>query len=101
MNRFIAIHDKYGIFITSINGAAFFSDNDPFGFTKCESFENEEEAKNFFEARMPDYVEEFSFIEVDSRTDKVDVVEIIKSGYDGKHTENMFLNLPAASEALH
>lgn len=101
MKRIVAIHKEYGIYITTINNVAFFSNKELVGFTKCQSFENETEAINFFTLYMPDYVSDFTFRVVESLTDKPSVIELIKSGCSEENTSGMFFNLPVETNYVH
>lgn len=100
MTRTIAIHKEKGIFLGVIAGYAVFSKTDPIGTPKAYSFNSPEEAKKFVETSIPVSSNTMFYPEIETLSEYVSCVDIIKQGYE-KYTYNMMDYLDMPSEAKH
>jgi|APCry1669189034_1035192.scaffolds.fasta_scaffold110637_2 hypothetical protein len=100
MKKTIAINEKYGVFIGTVAGYAIFSKNDPVGSYKAYGFKNEVEAKLYFDENLSKSKKGTFFVSIDSDTDYVSCVDIIKAGY-GEHAADMINNMHMPSEAIN
>jgi hypothetical protein len=99
-----------GIFIGTIGNIAVFSRQDVLQSTKAFGFAKKQEAVAYVEKFMPSIKDTAEFIEIPVNVgnlsiekpdehDYIDVVDIIRAGY-GKHSKEMFLNMPT-NPTLH
>lgn len=98
--RVIAINPDKGIFLGTVAGYAIFSKNDPIGISKAYGFESPEVAKEFFGDSLPSYANTMLYPVIETETDYVSCVDIIKQGYE-KYTHYMVDYLDMPSEAKH
>ena len=96
----IAINPDKGIFLGSVAGYAVFSKTDPIGIPKAYGFDSPEAARKFFETSLPSTANSMFYPEIQTMSDYVSCVDIIKQGYE-RYTYNMVDYLDMPSEAKH
>lgn len=100
MKKTIAINEKHGIFIGTVAGYAIFSKNDPVGAYKAYGFKNEVEANLYFDVNLTKSKKGTFFVDIETSTDYVSCVDIIKAGY-GEYATDMINNMYMPSEAIN
>lgn len=100
MKRVIAISTERGVFLGAISGYAIFSKTDPIGIPKAYGFDTVEAAKYFVQTSLPSFANTMFYPEIETDSNYVSVVDIIKQGYE-RYTFNMMDYLPMPSEAVH
>lgn len=100
MKKVIAISPEKGIFLGSVSGYAVFSKTDPIGLSSAIGFESVEIAQEFFTGALPNMANTMLFPVLETPTDHVSCVDIIKQGYEA-YTYNMMDYLYMPSEAKH
>lgn len=98
--KVIAIDEDLGVFLGSTSGYAVFSKSDWIGLAKAYGFETIDSAKQFFQMYMPNKVDQMKYCVIQTPTDYVSCVDIIKHGY-GKYTYNMVDYLETPSKMIH
>lgn len=97
--KVIVYHPIRGIFIGVLSGYAIFSKNDPMGnYEVYGGFDSLEKAKNFFRDNVPGMKDNILYEEIESYSEYVNVIDIIKSKKTNLDIENLFVNLPEYNE---
>ena len=77
-----------------------FAKTDVFGISKAFSFDTKKEAEEFLLEFSNAETKKWKILEVDTQDKYVDVVDLIKSGYN-EYTHKMMDNLEVPSYAIH
>ena len=96
--KVIVHHPTKGIFIGVLSGYAIFSKNDPMGNYEVYGFASLEKAKKFFRDNVPGMKDDVLYEEIESYSEYVNVIDIIKSKKTHLDIEDLFTNLPEYNE---
>lgn len=97
-NRYIVYHKERGIFVGVLSGYAIFSKNDVTETYEVYGFETLEKAKNFFEQSVPGMADQVLYEPIQSNSEYISVIDIIKAGKKHLDIEELFLHLPVENE---
>lgn len=100
MKKTIAINEELGVFIGTVSGYAIFSKNDPVGAYKAYGFKDETEANLYFDANLAKSKKGTFFVNIETPTDYVSCVDIIKAGY-GVYAQDMINHMYMPSESIN
>lgn len=98
--RYIVYHQERGIFVGVLSGYAIFSKNDATDTYEVYGFETLQKAKDFFEGSVPGMADQVLYEEIESETEYVSVIDLVKSGKKHLDIYELFLNLPAENELI-
>lgn len=98
--RYTIAEEELGFFLGSYEKYGVFAKTDVFGISKAFSFDTKKEAEEFLLEFLNAETKKWKILEVDAPDKYVNVVDLIKSGYD-KYTHKMMDNLEVPSDAIH
>lgn len=98
--RYTIAEEELGFFLGAYEKYGVFAKTDVFGISKAFSFDTKEQAEEFILECLNGKSKNWKILEVSTKDKYVDVIDLLKSGYD-KYTHQMMDNLPVPCETIH